>query len=228
VTHALPPHHQPLRRFDLRRAVWRSAIALLAGTAAGLAASRVVPGAVAALVGWDLGGLVLLAQNWGHIARSDAAATHARAGAEDPGRTLVYVLVVLAAGVSLLSATLVSRRARAIAPGDEAALVALCLLAVALAWLVTQTAFTMRYAHLYYGERGEGPGGVDFKGGAQPSYLDFAYLAFTVGMCFQVSDCEVTSPRIRRSVLAHAVLSYAYTTVILAFTLNLVFAAAGS
>jgi uncharacterized membrane protein len=38
-----------------------------------------------------------------------------------------------------------------------------------------------------------------------------------------VSDVCVTSPQIRRAVLLHSVISFAYNTVILAFVLNLVF-----
>ena len=106
-------------------------------------------------------------------------------------------------------------------------LVALCLLNVALSWALTQTSFALRYAHLYYREDKEGVGGVDFPGGAPPAYFDFAYFAFTVGMCFQVSDTTVSSPQIRRAVLLHATLSFVYNTAILAFVLNLVFGLAG-
>ena len=83
-----------------------------------------------------------------------------------------------------------------------------------------------RYAHLYYREDAEGVGGVTFPGEHPPTYSDFAYFAFTVGMCFQVSDACVTSPQIRRTVLAHAVVSFVYNSVILAFVLNLVFGTA--
>jgi uncharacterized membrane protein len=72
----------------------------------------------------------------------------------------------------------------------------------------------------------EGIGGVEFPGGAPPAYSDFAYLAFTIGICFQVSDASVTSRQIRHTVLLHAVMSFVYTTTILAFVLNLVFSLA--
>ena len=55
-----------------------------------------------------------------------------------------------------------------------------------------------------------------------PAYLDFAYFAFTIGMCFQTSDVTITSRQIRRAVLAHAVLSFAYNTTILATAVSLV------
>ncbi len=98
----------------------------------------------------------------------------------------------------------------------------MCLTSVALAWGLTQTAFTLRYAHLYYREN-DGVGGVSFPGQDQPTYFDFAYFAFTIGMCFQTSDVCVTSPTIRRTVLLHAIISFVYNTAIIAFVLNLVF-----
>ena len=115
----------------------------------------------------------------------------------------------------------------ALAPGARSArAAALCLVTVALAWTMTHTAFTFRYAHLYYREDAEGVGGLDFPGELPPTYFDFAYFAFTVGMCFQVSDVCVTSHQIRRSVLLHAIISFAYNSIILAFVLNLVFGVA--
>ena len=81
----------------------------------------------------------------------------------------------------------------------------------------------MRYAHLYYRDDAEGEGGLKFPGEHKPDDYDFAYFAFTIGMCFQVSDVLVTSRQIRRSVLFHAVISFAYNTVILALVLNLLF-----
>ena len=98
----------------------------------------------------------------------------------------------------------------------------MCLATVALAWGLTHTSFTLRYAHLYYRED-EGVGGVEFPGQCVPSYFDFAYFAFTIGMCFQTSDVCITSASIRRAVLLHAVISFGYNTAIIAFVLNLVF-----
>jgi uncharacterized membrane protein len=179
----------------------------------------------AAFIAWDVFGLVLLLLSWGLIGRCDARATRHRAGAEDPGRTLVYVLVVLASSVSLLGATLLVRNPHTL-PGElERYAAPLCLATVALAWTMTHTAFTFRYAHLYYREDDEGVGGLEVPGGKQPTYFDFAYFSFTLGMCFQVSDITVTSHQIRRAALLHAVISFAYNSIVLAFVLNLVFSA---
>jgi uncharacterized membrane protein len=200
---------------------------VVAGIVAGLLSMR-FSWPVLLLGGWDAGGLVMLGLAWATISSSDAAMTRARAGADDPGRRTVYLLVTFTSFVTLLAATLVTRYVKAVAAAGEASLLAgLCLAAVTVSWGLTHTSFTLRYAHLYYREDGEGVGGITFGGEEPPSYFDFAYFAFTVGMCFQVSDVTVTSCTIRRTVLAHALLAFAYNTVILAFVLNLVFGAVG-
>jgi len=211
------------KRIDPRRAVSRLGISLALGVAAYAVFAVRFPPAAAALVGWDVAGVALLGLSWAMIAAADAQSTRARASAEDPGRTLVYVLVLFASSVSLLAATVLVRNARSVAPDLSHAVAALCLVTVALAWSITHTAFTLRYAHLYYREDSEGVGGVQLPGELPPTYFDFAYFAFTIGMCFQVSDVCVTSRQIRRAVLLHAVISFAYNSVILAFVLNLVF-----
>jgi uncharacterized membrane protein len=179
--------------------------------------------AVSTLAGWDAGSATFLALAWALIWRADAHETGRRAGAEDPGRTVVGVVVVLACAVSLVAATKIVRHAHVIAPAAADALVALCLSAVALAWFLTHSVYTLRYARLYYREDDEGVGGLEFPGNESPADLDFAYFAFTVGMCFQVSDVVVTSRTIRRAVLFHALVAFAYNTTVLALVLNLVF-----
>jgi uncharacterized membrane protein len=210
-------------------ALARAAISVVAAGAVGLGLHAVLglPWKLSALAAWDAGGLTLLLLSWVTIAKCSAVTTRARAAADDPGRTVVYLIVLLSSGASLLATTALVRRAKLISGSEGDALVALSLANVALSWALTHTAFTLRYAHLYYREDAEGVGGVEFAGGAAPSYFDFAYLGFTVGMCFQVSDTVVTSPQIRRAVLLHATLSFIYTTAILAFVLNLVFGFAG-
>jgi uncharacterized membrane protein len=96
----------------------------------------------------------------------------------------------------------------------------MCLLAVGMAWFLTHTSYALRYAHLYYRDDEEGIGGLEFPCNTQPAYFDFAYFSFTVGMCFQVSDTELTGKRVRRTALHHALLSYLYGTVIVAITVN--------
>jgi uncharacterized membrane protein len=55
-----------------------------------------------------------------------------------------------------------------------------------------------------------------------PTYKDFAYMAFTVGMTFQVSDTDIHSPQIRHTVLRHGLLSYLFGSLILAAAVNII------
>jgi uncharacterized membrane protein len=207
--------------FDPRRATLRGLLAALAAlaTVAALPTALGVP--LRLVAGWDACAVTLLSLAWIIIGRSDAAETQHRAAMVDPGRTTLWALVIASSTVSLFAATVVLRQARRVAPGAEAALVALCLLAVAAAWLLTHTACTLRYAHLYYREDEEGIGGLEFPGGRAPDYLDFAYFGLTIGMCFQVSDVTITGRSLRRAVTGHAVLSFAYNTAVLALAMNL-------
>ena len=199
----------------------------MVGVAAGLLLSFRYSVAIAILGGWNAGGLTLLTLAWLIITTFDARATKERAAAEDPGRAAVTLVVILASLAGLVAVTVLVRQPTANAPREEAELIALCLGTVAVSWTLTHSAFTLRYAHLYYRENPEGGSGVEFPGRAPPSYLDFAYLAFTVGMTFQVSDTAVSSPQIRHTVLLHAILSFLYSTAILAFVLNLLAGIAG-
>jgi uncharacterized membrane protein len=173
-----------------------------------------------AIVGWDAATLVHLVLVWLGLFTQDAKQVATRAAEEDPGRLAVLVLVLVASVVGLVAAFLIIRSADEGSLARQTLLAGLAFWAVVSAWAVTHTAFTLRYAHLYYGD-GDEPGGLDFPGREEPDDFDFAYFAFTVGMCFQVSDVAVSRSSFRRWVLAHALLSFAYNTAIVALTINL-------
>jgi uncharacterized membrane protein len=88
---------------------------------------------------------------------------------------------------------------------------------VALAWACVHTVYALRYARLYYAPP---LGGIDFPGDDSPDYRDFVYLAFTIGMAFQVSDTGLSQKRIRRVATRHALLAYLFGAVILAVAIN--------
>ena len=101
---------------------------------------------------------------------------------EDSGHKTTDVLVVLAAVASLGAVALLLSSGSSSGKDLQALL---SVGSVALAWASVHTMYTTRYARLYY--TGE-DGGIDFNEHEPPTYIDFAYLAFTIGMTFQVSD----------------------------------------
>jgi uncharacterized membrane protein len=95
---------------------------------------------------------------------------------------------------------------------------ALAFLSVVLSWAAVHTVFTLRYARLYFAAGG----GIDWHSQERPDFGDFAYVALTLRMTFQVSDTDINSKAIRKAALRHAVLSYLFGVVILVTTINVV------
>jgi uncharacterized membrane protein len=195
------------------------------GAGLGLLAAASVPARLGAAVrlvaGWDAAALSIAAMLWLIIARASVGETRRHAASDDPGRAFASLFWIVASTVSLLATAVLLRRARVCPPDVRPIVVGLGAFAVASAWFVTHTVLTLRYAHLYYRDGEGAEGGLSFPGDGHPAFIDFAYFAFTLGMCFQVSDVTVSSRAIRRTALGHALLSFGYNTVILAVALNL-------
>jgi uncharacterized membrane protein len=196
---------------------------LLVSTAVGAITGVVVllldGGKLAWVSGWDAGAALYTVWMWTTIWPLDPRLTARRAEREDPGRVIADILLLSAAVVSLVAVGVVLIKAGNSHGTSKHVLVGLGILSVVIAWCVVHTVYTLRYAHLYY----EGPdGGIDFNEQDRPQYSDFAYLAFTIGMTFQVSDTDLQEKEIRATALQHALLSYVFGVVIIALTINLV------
>jgi uncharacterized membrane protein len=200
----------------------------------GLAAKRVITGAaggcaaaaialaygaswsVAALCASDVAALIFVGWVWLSVGRADAAASARIARAEDASPVAAESVLLGAGAASLVVVGFTLSQAGAATAPDRGLLTVLAVLSVALAWTSMHTVHVLRYARLYYSEP---EGGVDF-GAQAPDYTDFAYLALTIGMTFQVSDTDLTARGVRRVALHHALLSFVFGAVILAVTVN--------
>jgi uncharacterized membrane protein len=189
----------------------------LAGSAAGVAAAFVADWELAVLVGWLVTSGALLCWIWSAVHDLDAAATEQVATREDDSRTAARALIVVASVVSLAAVIVGLNRAAAVGGSARVVLTVAAMTTVATSWLTVHTVFVLRYAHLFYAGRA---GGIDFPGGQRPDYRDFAYVGFTIGMTFQVSDTAVDDVVVRRTVFRHALLSYLFGTAIVATTIN--------
>ncbi len=176
-------------------------------------------GYVAPLTGWDAAVLTYLAVTVPAIWHLDSTATARKALREDTTRPLADLLLLAAAVASLAGLAVVIVRAHRSSGTTELILTVLAVVSVVLSWALVHLTYTLRYARIYYTSP---VGGVDFNQNEAPSYADFAYLAFTIGMTFQVSDTALRSRAMRSNALSHALLSYLFGTVILATTVNLV------
>jgi len=207
----VPPDHSGL-----------AAKRVMVGYGSGLVAAAVavavgVTWSVAALCALDVGAIVFVVWVWVSVAGFDAVETDRTARAEDASRTASEAVLVGAGGASLVAVLFTLHEAGRSAGPPSGLLTTLALLSVALAWTSLHTVFVLRYARIYYSPP---RGGIEFAGDEAPNYRDFAYLALTIGMTFQVSDTDLMGKRVRRVALQHALLSYVFGTGIVAVTVN--------
>lgn len=169
---------------------------------------------------WDGFGITLLAFCIATFSLTPPGQIRQVATAEDPSRTVRFLTVLVGACVSLLGIILLQEKHQGQTPH-----LLISVAAVTLSWLLIHATFCFRYAHAYYADhktKKDAPArGIDFNDDLDPDYWDFAYFAFTVGMTAQVSDTNISGRQIRRLVLLHGLISFAYNTVIIALTISI-------
>ena len=197
---------------------------LVVGATAGIVAAVAAAAAgahwqVALSIGWCALAGVILVWVWATIGSMDASATAEHARSDDFSRSAADLVLLGASVASLGAVAMTLVLAGQSHDGRKAALVALTIATVALAWGLVHTVYALRYGDLFYGDP---IGGVDFNEDDKPDYRDFAYLALTIGMTFQVSDTNLQTKPVRHTAIRHALLSYVFGTVIVAITINIV------
>lgn len=172
------------------------------------------------LVAWNAAAAANMLFIWLRMATSSLHRIRARAADLDLADATILTLSVLTALISLAGLFLVLkgpvRDAVGLLDGPVAAFVS-----VAISFLYVHTLFTVHYAHSFYARRSTGEGLRFPEGRIEPTYGDFLYFAFTIGVALQTADVSVTSSPMRRVVLAHAVLSFFFNTTILALAVNI-------
>lgn len=178
-------------------------------------------------VGWITTSAVYLVWTWSVVWRMAPAATreHALFHERDGTRHLSHLIIAAASLTSLAGVASLLYATSGDKPDIAAGMVG--VLSVVASWITIHTVYMLRYARLYYNAPDPNRPGMDFDGDDPPSYLDFAYVALTVGMCYSVPDTSLSNRKMRMSVLSQSMLSYLFGTIIIATTLNLVSGLAG-
>lgn len=190
----------------------------MCGAAVAVLAARAAAWQVTALIAWSVAAATFEAVTWITLLTADNERTRALASREDESRFAADALVLSAAVASLVGVGFILLKAASAEGPAVAAMTCLGVVSVVLAWAVVHTIFTLRYADLYYSHGG----GIDFNEDEDPDYRDFAYLAFTIGMTYQVSDTDLQTKAVRRTAARHALLSYLFGTAIIAMMINIV------
>jgi len=205
-------------------------IALLFAAAAVVATAPMAEQPVSWMIGWLAYSVVHLGLAWVTILSSHPSEVRREVDGQDSNRVMIYLFVIAACFVSLFAILFLLKGAGNAA--SRAALTLHLLLSfscIICSWVLVHTVFTLRYAHLYYrpeansrdGKRQKRQG-LEFPSETEPDYLDFTYFSFVIGMTFQVSDVTISSRELRRLALVHALLSFAFNTLLVALTINVV------
>jgi uncharacterized membrane protein len=192
---------------------------LCAGGLAAIPAGVFAGWAYAPAVGWSVSALVFCVFTFVNVRGRDATQTAAMAKRDDPSPTSTDLLILLANVASLVAVTYLLVHANSTHGVRQALLASLAVASVAVSWALVHTLYMLRYAVLYYSDSA---GGINFNQNDPPRFADFAYLAFTIGMTYQVSDTNFENTRIRAVALRHALLSFVFGSMILATMVNLV------
>jgi uncharacterized membrane protein len=181
------------------------------------------------IAAWDVGVTFALVLLFFGLRNSSASTIKVIAARQDAGKWVVLVLSLVAATASLVVIATEMPQVKNANGVELVARVVLIVYTIVLSWMFIQTMFALHYAHDYYldGElsaekRRSSSDRLMFPGQHSPTYGDFLYFSFTIGMTFQVSDVQITDSDIRRIVLIHGVVAFFYTTGILALSINLV------
>lgn len=193
----------------------RYLLALLAGVVTGVIVTAIGKWEYIPLLSWDVAALVIIGIIALDMRGADAERTGVVARRDDMNHSISDAIV--------LTASLVSVGAVVYVLADKGASmvhVGFALLSIVISWATVHMLYALRYAALYYSDP---EGGVDFNSDDEKTrFSDFLYMAFTVGMTYQIADTDLHTSKFRKVVLGHAVLSFIFGTTIIATTINFI------
>jgi uncharacterized membrane protein len=177
------------------------------------------------MIGWDTFSVCMIVMSWITFFITNSKQIREQSKTQDPRRSIIFIIIIISTLASFLAVLLliVTKKGE---NGGSSWHLPIAVAGMLFSWILIHTIFTLRYAHIYYGDHETKPnthaGGLEFPDDALPEYLDFAYFSFVLGMTFQVSDVQIKSKRLRKLALLHGLLSFGFNTIMIALTINLI------
>lgn len=177
------------------------------------------------MIGWNAFSVCMITMSWITFFITNSKQIRQQSKIQDPSRSLVFIIIIISTLASFLAVLLliVTKKGE---NGGSSWHLPIAIAGMLFSWILIHTIFTLRYAHIFYGDHKTKPdthaGGLEFPEDSLPEYLDFAYFSFVLGMTFQVSDVQITSKRLRKFALFHGLLSFGFNTIMIALTINLI------
>ena len=177
------------------------------------------------MLGWNTFSLCMIIMSWVSFFITDSKQIREQAKVQDPSRTIIFIIIIISTLASFF-AVLLLILSKGENDNTSSLRIAVAVAGMLFSWFLIHTIFTLRYAHIFYGDHETKPnthaGGLEFPGDSKPEYLDFAYYSFVLGMTFQVSDVQITSKRLRSLAMLQGLLSFVFNTIMIALTINLI------
>lgn len=174
---------------------------------------------------WDIFAITYITTGWVVFYNRSTDQIRTWARVDDGSRAFVSITVVIASIASLVLMLLLML-SKELTGLSQAMYLPVAVTGMLASWTMVHTTLTFHYANLYYDDDAKDntrhAGGLIFPEEKKPDYLDFAYFAFVIGMTFQVSDVNISGRIIRRTALAHGILSFLLNTFVVALTINLI------
>jgi uncharacterized membrane protein len=189
--------------------------------------SKSISNLIKGMLLWDVFSLSFLILSWIVLAKRPVPEIRKMAKKDDGSAIFVFALILITSFVSMLAVLLLVLSQNNTSSKDVLYL-PVAIAGILFSWIMVHSIYTFHYAHMYYDDDDKKNPGKDARGlefpedDPKPNYIDFAYFSFTIGCTFQVSDVEISSPKIRRVVLLHGLLSFALNTFVIALTINLI------
>ena len=179
-----------------------------------------------AILSWDAACVWFIAGSFLGMSGIKGDDIRDRAAKQDDGGEMILGVVLLASAASLAA----SGVEFSLAKGDHGLAkifrVLFALATVSLSWFVAQLIFALHYAHEYYTATSPDPAapiarGLKFPEGGDPDYWDFLHFSVVIGVAAQTADISFDSRRLRRIGTIHSLLAFAFNTIVVALTINL-------
>jgi uncharacterized membrane protein len=179
------------------------------------------------IMSWDAACIWFIAASFLGMSGMKGDDIRNRAASQDDGAGMILGLVLLASAASLGATGVELSLAKSDHGLVKSFRVLFALATVSLSWFVAQLIFALHYAHEYYAATSPDPAapiarGLKFPEGGDPDYWDFLHFSVVIGVAAQTADISFDSRRLRRIGTVHSLLAFAFNTIVVALTINLV------
>ena len=189
-------------------------ISIIIGVLTALLISTMATGLFVILAGWDSAAMMLFGLVcFSFLPLKNGERTKKVVSQEGIRYPALDLLIILAAMMSIFTAILLLTRSK-----GNSVEIAFCMLSIFITWNLIQLLYSVHYTEMYYQRNS----GVSFNDTQNPNFWDFLYLSYTIGMTYQVSDNSFSTTHFRRVALGHALISFSFSTVLIAITINFV------